>query len=177
MKYTYILLFTALLTFNLQSQGNINNNLTGATQSALIDFGNRSQRKAQPLNVQGSHYFIKDFKIAKLEYLGNAFIGYLVNIYDGKNDKLYLKRKKTFMEAKIARTSLENSFPPRYVESEELYISSNGDTPVKLKQSKKSIISYFKSNSDKVKKFIKSEKLKVSELSSIIKIFEFAENL
>jgi len=234
MKYTYILLFTALLTFNLQSQGNINNNLTGATQSALIDFGNRSQRKAQPLNVQGSHYFIKDFKIAKLEYFGkelndtgymrynafrdeiemadtqyqdetdvillksadviplingeryeylpyrlesgNAFIGYLVNIYDGKNDKLYLKRKKTFMEAKIARTSLENSFPPRYVESEELYISSNGDTPVKLKQSKKSIISYFKSNSDKVKKFIKSEKLKVSELSSIIKIFEFAEN-
>ena len=229
MKYTYILLFTALLTFNLQSQGNINNNLTGATQSALIDFGNRSQRKAQPLNVQGSHYFIKDFKIAKLEYFGkelndtgymrynafrdeiemadtqyqdetdvillksadviplingeryeylpyrlesgNAFIGYLVNIYDGKNDKLYLKRKKTFMEAKIARTSLENSFPPRYVESEELYISSNGDTPVKLKQSKKSIISYFKSNSDKVKKFIKSEKLKVSELSSIIKIF------
>ena len=235
MKYTYILLFTALLTFNLQSQGNINNNLTGATQSALIDFGNRSQRKAQPLNVQGSHYFIKDFKIAKLEYFGkelndtgymrynafrdeiemadtqyqdetdvillksadviplingeryeylpyrlesgNAFIGYLVNIYDGKNDKLYFKRKKTFMEAKIARTSLENSFPPRYVESEELYISSNGDTPVKLKQSKKSIISYFKSNSDKVKKFIKSEKLKVSELSSIIKIFEFAENL
>ena len=235
MKFSYILLFTILLTFNLQSQGNINNNLTGATQTALIDFGNRSQRKAQPLNVQGSHYFIKDFKIAKLEYFGkelndtgymrynafrdeiemadtqyqeetdvillksadviplingeryeylpyrlesgNAFIGYLVNIYDGKNDKLYLKRKKTFMEAKIARTSLENSFPPRYVESEELYISSNGDTPVKLKQSKKSIISYFKSNSDKIKKFIKSEKLKVSELSSIIRIFEFAENL
>jgi hypothetical protein len=235
MKHTYILLFSTLLTFNLQSQGNINNNITGATQSALIDFGNRSQRKAQPLNVQGSHYFNKDFKIAKLEYFGkelndtgymrynafrdeiemadtqyqdetdvillksadviplingeryeylpyrlesgNAFIGYLVNIFDGKNDKLYLKRKKTFMEAKIARTSLENSFPPRYVESEELYISSNGGTPVKLKQSKKSIISYFKSNSDKVKKFIKSEKLKVSELSSIIKIFEFAENL
>ena len=235
MKHTYILLFSTLLTFNLQSQGNINNNITGATQSALIDFGNRSQRKAQPLNVQGSHYFNKDFKIAKLEYFGkelndtgymrynafrdeiemadtqyqdetdvillksadviplingeryeylpyrlesgNAFIGYLVNIYNGKKDKLYLKRKKTFMEAKIARTSLENSFPPRYVESEELYISSNGGTPVKLKQSKKSIISYFKSNSDKVKKFIKSEKLKVSELSSIIKIFEFAENL
>ena len=235
MKYTYILLFSTLVTFIFQSQGNIYNNITGATHSALIDFGNRSQRKAQPLNVQGSHYFNKDFKIAKLEYFGkelndtgymrynafrdeiemadtqyqdetdvillksadviplingeryeylpyrlesgNAFIGYLVNIFDGKNDKLYLKRKKTFMEAKIARTSLENSFPPRYVESEELYISSNGGTPVKLKQSKKSIISYFKSNSDKIKKFIKSEKLKVSELSSIIKIFEFAENL
>ena len=59
-----------MLTFNLQSQGNINSNITGSTQSALIDFGNRSQRKAQPLNVQGSHYFNKDFKIAKLEYFG-----------------------------------------------------------------------------------------------------------
>ena len=235
MKNIYSLLLTILLSLNLQSQGNINNTITGATQQALIDFGNKSQRTAQPLNVQGSHYFDKEFKLAKLEYFGkelndtgfmrynafrdeiemadtqlqnetdvillksadviplingdryeylpyrlesgNAFIGYLVNIFDGKDSKLYLKRKKTFMEAKIARTSLENSFPPRYVESEELFISVKGDTPVKLKQSKKSIINFFNSNSDKVKKFIKSEKLKVSELSSIIKIFEFAENL
>ena len=235
MKNIYSLLLTILLSLNLQSQGNINNTITGATQQALIDFGNKSQRTAQPLNVQGSHYFDKEFKLAKLEYFGkelndtgfmrynafrdeiemadtqlqnetdvillksadviplingdryeylpyrlesgNAFIGYLVNIFDGKDSKLYLKRKKTFMEAKIARTSLENSFPPRYVESEELFISVKGDTPVKLKQSKKSITNFFNSNSDKVKKFIKSEKLKVSELSSIIKIFEFAENL
>ena len=235
MKNIFTIVFTILLSLNLQSQGNINNTITGATQQALIDFGNKSQRKAQPLNVQGSHYFDNEFKLAKLEYFGkelndtgfmrynafrdeiemadtqlqnetdvillksadviplingdryeylpyrlesgNAFIGYLVNIFDGKDSKLYLKRKKTFMEAKIARTSLENSFPPRYVESEELYISVKGDTPVKLKQSKKSIINFFNSNSDKVKKFIKSEKLKVSELSSIIKIFEFAENL
>ena len=235
MKNIFTIVFTILLSLNLQSQGNINNTITGATQQALIDFGNKSQRNAQPLNVQGSHYFDKEFKLAKLEYFGkelndtgfmrynafrdeiemadtqlqnetdvillksadviplingdryeylpyrlesgNAFIGYLVNIFDGKDTKLYLKRKKTFMEAKIARTSLENSFPPRYVESEELYISVKGDTPVKLKQSKKSIINFFNSNSDKVKKFIKSEKLKVSELSSIIKIFEFAENL
>ena len=235
MKNIFTVVFTILLSLNLQSQGNINNTITGATQQALIDFGNKSQRKAQPLNVQGSHYFDNEFKLAKLEYFGkelndtgfmrynafrdeiemadtrlqnetdvillksadviplingdryeylpyrlesgNAFIGYLVNIFDGKDTKLYLKRKKTFMEAKIARTSLENSFPPRYVESEELYISVKGDTPVKLKQSKKSIINFFNSNSDKVKKFIKSEKLKVSELSSIIKIFEFAENL
>ena len=235
MKNIYLLLLTILLSLNLHSQGNINNTITGATQQALIDFGNKSQRTAQPLNVQGSHYFDKEFKLAKLEYFGkelndtgymrynafrdeiemadtpsqsesdviliksadviplingeryeylpyrlesgNAYIGYLINIFDGQEDKLFLKKKKTFMEAKIARTSLENSFPPRYVESVELYISSNGSTPVKLKQSKKSIINYFGDNSDKVKKFIKSEKLKVSELSSIIKIFEFVENL
>ncbi len=123
--------------------------------------------------INGERYEYLPYKLDS----GNAFIGYLINIYDGQKNKLYLKRKKTFMEAKIARTSLENSFPPRYVESVELYVSSNGNTPVKLKQSKKVIIKFFNTNSDKVKKYIKSEKLKVSELNSVIKIFEFAENL
>ena len=235
MKYIFTFILSAVVAFNLQSQGNINGNIAGATQQALIDFGNKSTRAPQPMNVQGTHYFDADFNIATLEYFGkelndtgymrynafrdeiemadtpyqsesdliliksadvipqingeryeylpyrlesgNAYIGYLINIFDGQKDKLFLKKKKTFMEAKIARTSLENSFPPRYVESIELYISSDGDTPVKLKQSKKSIISYFGVNSDKVKKFIKSEKLKVGDLDSVIKIFEFAENL
>ena len=235
MKSNYILIFAGFLTFNLQSQGNNNSTVIGASQQALIDFGNRSPKNAQPLNIQGSHYFDKNFRIAKLEYFGkelndtgfmrynafrdeiemadtptqiesdlvliksadviplingeryeylphrletgNAYIGYLIKIFNGKRDKLFLKKKKTFMEAKIARTSLENSFPPRYVESIELYISSNGETPVKLKQSKRSLINFFGEKSDKIKKFIKSERLKVSELSSVVKIFEFAENL
>ena len=123
--------------------------------------------------INGERYQYLPYRLES----GNAYIGYLINIFDGQKEKLFLKKRKTFMEAKIARTSLENSFPPRYVESVELYISSNGSTPVKLKQSKKSIINYFGDNSDKVKKFIKSEKLKVSDLSSIITIFEFVENL
>ncbi len=189
MKYIYTFSVTIFFIFNLQSQGNINGNITGAAQQALIDFGNRSARTPQPLNVQGSHYFDASFRIAKLEYFGkelndtgfmrynafrdeiemadtqlqsesdviliksadviplingerfeylpyrlesgNAYIGYLINIFDGKKDRIFLKKKKTFMEAKIARTSLENSFPPRYVESIDIYISSNGDTPVK----------------------------------------------
>jgi len=235
MKYIYTFLVTIFFIFNLQSQGNINGNITGAAQQALIDFGNRSARTPQPMNVQGTHYFDADFNTATLEYFGkelndtgymrynafrdeiemadtpsqlesdliliksadviplingeryeylpyrldngNAYIGYLVNIFDGEKDRIFLKKKKTFMEAKIARTSLENSFPPRYVESVDIYISSNGETPIKLKQTKKSIISFFGKNSDKIKKFIKTEKLKVGDIDSIIKIFEFAENL
>ena len=55
MKNIYTLFFACLFTVNLHSQGNINGNITGATQQALIDFGNRSTRAPQPLNVQGSH--------------------------------------------------------------------------------------------------------------------------
>ena len=233
MKKFFSFIFILFISF-LNAQGGTNV-MSGSAQQAMLDFGNKSYRKAQPLNVQGSHYFDKEFKSTKLEYFGkelndsgymrynafrdevemadtqnqaetdiillksadviplingeryeylpyrldsgNAVIGYLINIFDGQNNKLYLKRKKTFMEAKIARTSLENSFPPRYVESIELYVSSNGDTPVKLKQNKKVIIKFFDSNSDKVKKYIKTEKLKVSELGSVIQIFEFADNI
>jgi len=220
---------------SIHAQGNINGNITGSAQQALIDFGNRSSRASQPLNIQGSQYFDSEFKSTKLEYFGKelndsgymrynafrdevemadtpgqeesdlilikskdviplingerfeylphrveggrAYIGYLVNIFNGIENKLFLKRKKTFMEAKIARTSLENSFPPRYVESTEIYISKNGDTPVSLKTSKKSIINFFGSNSEKVKKYIKNQKLKTSEVSSLIQILEFAEKL
>jgi hypothetical protein len=233
MKKIFFTLPLIILSYNLNSQASAT--VTGATQQALIDFGNRSSRAPQPLNIQGSHYFESNFKIARLEYFGrvlndtgfmrynayrdeiemadtqmqtdsdvvliksadvipeidgeryeylpyrlesgNAYIGYLINIFNGENDRLFLKKRKTFMEAKIARTSLENSFPPRYVESIEIYISSDGNTPVILKQSKKNIINYFQKNSDKIKKFIKSERLKVSDLNSVVKIFEFAENL
>ena len=62
MKNIYILLSTFLFSVNIHSQGNINGNITGATQQALIDFGNRSTRAPQPLNIQGSHYFDEKLK-------------------------------------------------------------------------------------------------------------------
>lgn len=235
MKKLVLSTLVLFITLSLYSQGNINGNLVGSSQQALIDLGNRSPRPLQPENIQGSHYFDQDFKLAKLEYFGKelndsgymrynafrdeiemadtpgqsesdlilikskdviplidgeryeylphrveegrAYIGYLIKIFQGNENTLYLKRKKTFMEAKIARTSLENSFPPRYVESTDIYISINGNTPTPLKRTKNSIIGFFGSNSDEVKKYIKSEKLKVSEDQAIVKIFEFAEKL
>ena len=44
-------------------------------------------------------------------------------------------------------------------------------------QVKKSIISFFDSKSSEVKAFIKSNRLKVNDINSLIKIFEFAEKL
>ena len=232
MKYIFTFLLTAVLTFNLQSQGNINGNITGATQQALIDFGNKSTRAPQPLNVQGTHYFDADFNEATLEYFGkelndtgymrynafrdeiemadtpsqsesdviliksadviplingeryqylpyrlesgNAYIGYLINIFDGQKDKLFLKKKKTFMEAKIARTSLENSFPPRYIDDTKIYLSISGDTPIAVKNSKKSVLKLF-NKSGNLKKFIKSEKIKLNNLESFIEVIKFMD--
>ena len=108
---------------------------------------------------------------------GRAYIGYLILLYEGKKNTVYLKRHKVFMEEVIARTGLENPFPPRFVDEVKIYVSQNGDTPTPFKQSKRAVYSFFKENSDKIKKFIKANKLKVSDPKSIIRIFEFAENL
>ena len=107
---------------------------------------------------------------------GRAYIGYLVLLHQGNDHTVYIKRQKVFMEEVVARTGLENPFPPRFVDNIQIYVSTKGDTPVPLKQSKKGVSSFFKENSDKVRKFIKANKLKVSETDAIIKVFEFADS-
>ena len=44
--------------------------MTSQVQQAMIEFGNRSTRTPQPLNVQGSHYFDKDSIEYSLESVG-----------------------------------------------------------------------------------------------------------
>jgi len=108
---------------------------------------------------------------------GRAYIGYLILLYEGKKNTVYIKRHKVFMDEVIARTGLENPFPPRFVDEVKIYVSQNGDTPSPLKQSKRAVYSFFKENSDKIRKFIKANRLKVNNPKSIIRIFEFADNL
>lgn len=105
----------------------------------------------------------------------NTKIGYLVKVYEGSKYVLYVNKSKKFMEAKIARTSLENSFPPRYVDDSKTYISTSGNTPIAIKNSKKTVLKFF-NNSSGLKKFIKSEKIKFNSPQSLVRILEFIEN-
>ncbi len=102
-------------------------------------------------------------------------IGYLIKIFENSKYILYSNKIKKFMEAKIARTSLENSFPPRYVDDSKLFISISGDTPFAVKNSKKSILKLF-NNSSGLKKFIKSKKIKFNNPQSLIRILNFIDN-
>ena len=104
----------------------------------------------------------------------NSKIGYLIKVYEGSKYTLYIKKSKKFMEAKIARTSLENSFPPRYVDDSKTYISTSGNTPIAIKNSKKTVLKFF-NNSSGLKKFIKNEKIKFNKIESIIKVVEYVD--
>ena len=121
--------------------------------------------------INGQRYEYLPYRLNK----ENTKIGYLIKLYEGSKYTLYTKKSKKFMEAKIARTSLENSFPPRYVDDSKTYISISGETPIAIKNSKKTILKFF-NNSSSLKKFIKSEKIKFNSPQSLITILKFLEN-
>lgn len=105
----------------------------------------------------------------------NTIIGYLVKVYEGTKISLFLRKNIQFMDAKIARTSLENSFPTRYVQNFENYISIKGDAPVMIKNSKKSFLDLLNNRSD-IKEFVKKEKIKFNKIESILKVVKFFDN-
>ena len=120
--------------------------------------------------INGQRYEYLPYRLNK----ENTKIGYLIKVYEGSKYTLYIKKSKKFMEAKIARTSLENSFPPRYVDYSKTYISTSGNTPIAIKNSKKTVLKFF-NNSSGLKKFIKNEKIKFNKTESIIKVVEFVD--
>ena len=104
-------------------------------------------------------------------------IGYLVVLVDNNKYSLYLKRKKVFMKAVEARTSLDRSFPPRFVDDVSYYFSLKGSTPLPLKVSKSNLRKISGENGAKVKAFIKSNNIKIKSLKGLIKAFDFMNSL
>jgi hypothetical protein len=79
---------------------------------------------------------------------GNPEIGYLQTVFEGEKYNVYLNQTKVFMKQQAARTSLERSFPPRFVDSQVFYFSKGGETPKYLNTSKGSLKKLFKNKSD-----------------------------
>ena len=103
-----------------------------------------------------------------------ASIGYLNIVYEGENYVLFSKKRKIFMDGVKARTSFEKDFPPRFIDTEDYLISFNNDTPVTIKLSKKGIIDYF---GKEISSYMRKNRLKASELISLIQIIEYFESL
>ena len=140
-----------------------------AEKSSIIVF---KDRHISPVFSGGTYVYVP-FRLGD----GRAYIGYLIEMYNGDKFNLYVRKNKRFMEEVKSRTGMDNPFPPRYIDNTDIYISNNDDTPSILKPTKKRILSYFPNNQNEIKRFIKSYKLKVSDIESIVKIFEFAEKL
>lgn len=65
--------------------------------------------------------------------------GYFIKLTEGHPYQLYLKKTKVFREAKVAKTSLERSFPARFEEKIEFYTQKDAGILTEIKASKSSL--------------------------------------
>ena len=103
--------------------------------------------------------------------------GYLIELFSGNNYELYGKRLKIFMEGSNAKTSLERSFPSRFVEKHKYFISKKNNTKMEVKLNKKSIIDFLGVDEELIKKIIKERKLKFKQSSDLKVILIEVDNI
>ena len=103
--------------------------------------------------------------------------GYLIELFSGKKYVLYEKKLKIFMEGSNAKTSLERSFPPRFVEKHKYFISKKNNTKMEIKLNKKSIIDFLGVDEELIKKIIKERKLKFKQSSDLKVILIEVDNI
>lgn len=100
-------------------------------------------------------------------------MGYFVILSDGPAYRLFLKRKKVFMDAVEARTGLERSFPARFIDQSDYFYQVGDATLLPLKKSKSGLRKVFSGKERELKNLLKNEKLKTSDTEDLLRIFEF----
>ena len=123
--------------------------------------------------INNEEYRLLPHRLKETNY---PVIGYLVILAEG-DYSLYIKRKKVFMNAVEARTSLDRSFPARFVDEVTYYFSSSGGTPLPLKISKSNIIKIAKEKGSKVRSYIKENKIKTKSIEGLIKTFNYINSI
>ena len=104
--------------------------------------------------------------------------GYLTPLVKGSEYVLYQKQIKVFKEGKAAKTSLDKSFPHRFLDRTEYYVSMDGDMPKYIKTKKSEVLSVFSGEDQKaVKQFIKDKRINVGDNMDLINLFAYANTL
>ena len=107
---------------------------------------------SSPLTKSSDNILIKNNKVFCIiegktyRYLGfkednqPPAVGYLKELFKGELFSFYERKFKVYMQATVARTSLERSFPARFVEKIQYYYSVNNGEINQIKLSKKNIL-------------------------------------
>ena len=123
--------------------------------------------------IDGEYYKLLPYR-SKSNHMPK--IGYLIVLSDGPKYKLYMQRKKVFMEASEARTSLERSLPARFNDETNYYFSVGEETPVPLNKSKRAFVKAFKDQERAVKDYIKTSRNRLKTKEDLKAIFEHFNN-
>ena len=120
--------------------------------------------------IEGEYYKLLPYRSKVNNF---PLIGYLIVLNDGAKYKLYLQRKKVFMDETKARTSLEQSLPARFVDDITLYYSIGDETPLPLRKSKRGLAKIFKGQEKELKEFLKRENIRLKTNEDYVKVFAY----
>ncbi|MEK9613331.1 MAG: hypothetical protein VW080_05335 [Flavobacteriaceae bacterium] len=104
-------------------------------------------------------------------------VGYVKELFKGKVFSFYERKSKAYMEATVARTSLERSFPARFVDKTDYFYSIENGSLMEVKLSKKKISSALKSYSGEIKSFLSNSKMKLKNPEEVIQLLNYLETI
>ena len=104
-------------------------------------------------------------------------VGYVKELFRGNKFSLYVRETKEYKEGVKAKSSLEGSFPPRFIDKKDYYIALGDGSLKQTKLSKKHIVSTLSSYEQEIKSFINLNKVKLKNSSDVIKLFNFLEEI
>ena len=102
-------------------------------------------------------------------------VGYLKELFKGELFSFYERKFKVYMQATVARTSLERSFPARFVEKIQYYYSVNNGEINQIKLSKKNILNKLKPHSSSIKQFMEKNDSKLKSLKDVVEMLNFID--
>ena len=104
---------------------------------------------------------------------GNVFV-----LVEGKEYSLYQRKLKRYKESKRATTSLQRSFPARFVDGAEYYMKTAGQTPTPIKLKQKEILAFLTGDKkNKVKTYIKENKIDIKKTDHLVKLVNYMNSL
>ncbi|MBO0321719.1 hypothetical protein J0X14_05385 [Muricauda sp. CAU 1633] len=125
-------------------------------------------------SVNGNDYLFVEY----FEEDGTLKEGYLSPLVSGGDYVLFVKNIKVFKEGKPAKTSLDNSFPHRFLDRTEYYVSVNGKSPVLMKTKKSDVLSLFAEEDQKaIKDYMKDKRPNVKDVDDLRNLFAYGNSL
>lgn len=104
--------------------------------------------------------------------------GYLITLFEGKKYTLYIRNAKIFKEGKPAKTSLQNSFPPRFLDEQAYFVSVGSGMPYQIKTSRKELLKLVEADvKGQLQTFLKEKNLHLKERDHLIQAFMFMDRI
>jgi hypothetical protein len=122
--------------------------------------------------INGHYFYFKTYK-----YRNSFKKGYLEKMASGQYD-LYIKYNVKFAKRQEAQSPYEQPIPDRFEGREATWFCSFQNGPIKnIELDKTGLETLFRDNYPLVKKYIKSNKLKLRKTEDVIKLFAYCNSL